>query len=109
MDKLEVHRAGCGTRRSRSFVMKGDAVLIQRRALGKYHTPGLWANTCCTHPHWGEDDLDLRLPPPVARSWASTGSRPGYGSTFPSILTASSGRSRGCDRVVGVTKPLRSL
>jgi isopentenyl-diphosphate Delta-isomerase len=30
-------------------------VLIQQRALGKYHTPGLWANTCCTHPHWGED------------------------------------------------------
>ena len=29
-------------------------MLIQRRALGKYHTPGLWANTCCTHPRWGE-------------------------------------------------------
>jgi isopentenyl-diphosphate Delta-isomerase len=28
--------------------------LIQRRALGKYHTPGLWANACCTHPRWGE-------------------------------------------------------
>jgi isopentenyl-diphosphate delta-isomerase len=33
----------------------GDAVLIQRRAAGKYHTPGLWANTCCTHPLWGEE------------------------------------------------------
>jgi len=21
----------------------------------KYHTPGLWTNTCCTHPHWEED------------------------------------------------------
>jgi isopentenyl-diphosphate delta-isomerase len=29
-------------------------VLIQRRALTKYHTPGLWANTCCTHPLWDE-------------------------------------------------------
>ncbi|MEL6961082.1 MAG: NUDIX domain-containing protein, partial [Pseudomonadota bacterium] len=29
--------------------------LIQRRAMGKYHTPGLWANTCCTHPDWDED------------------------------------------------------
>lgn len=29
-------------------------VLIQQRAFSKYHTPGLWANTCCTHPHWGE-------------------------------------------------------
>jgi isopentenyl-diphosphate delta-isomerase len=33
-------------------------VLIQRRALEKYHTPGLWANTCCTHPFWGEASLD---------------------------------------------------
>jgi isopentenyl-diphosphate delta-isomerase len=30
-------------------------LLIQRRALNKYHTPGLWANTCCTHPHWDEN------------------------------------------------------
>ncbi|MCL4165783.1 UNVERIFIED_CONTAM: hypothetical protein GTU68_047785 [Idotea baltica] len=35
--------------------MDGTSVLIQRRALSKYHTPGLWANTCCTHPHWNED------------------------------------------------------
>ncbi len=33
-------------------------MLIQRRAAGKYHTPGLWANTCCTHPKWGEADED---------------------------------------------------
>jgi isopentenyl-diphosphate delta-isomerase len=31
--------------------------LLQRRAAGKYHTPGLWTNTCCTHPHWGEDPV----------------------------------------------------
>lgn len=30
-------------------------LLLQRRALSKYHTPGLWANACCTHPKWGED------------------------------------------------------
>jgi isopentenyl-diphosphate Delta-isomerase len=30
-------------------------VLIQQRAMGKYHTPGLWANTCCTHPDWDEE------------------------------------------------------
>ncbi|MCL4136102.1 UNVERIFIED_CONTAM: hypothetical protein GTU68_025470 [Idotea baltica] len=35
--------------------MDGKRVLIQRRAMGKYHTPGMWANTCCTHPHWNED------------------------------------------------------
>ena len=38
--------------------MHGSEVLIQRRAMCKYHTPGLWANTCCTHPHWGEDPED---------------------------------------------------
>jgi isopentenyl-diphosphate delta-isomerase len=37
------------------FVLDGPRVLIQQRAAGKYHTPGLWANTCCTHPRWEED------------------------------------------------------
>jgi isopentenyl-diphosphate delta-isomerase len=36
------------------FVFDGDALLIQRRALTKYHCGGLWANTCCTHPYWNE-------------------------------------------------------
>jgi isopentenyl-diphosphate delta-isomerase len=35
--------------------MDGNKVLIQQRAMSKYHTPGLWANTCCTHPDWDED------------------------------------------------------
>ena len=30
-------------------------MLIQRRAVGKYHCGGRWANACCTHPDWGED------------------------------------------------------
>ena len=34
--------------------MAGGRLLIQRRAMSKYHTPGLWANTCCTHPRWQE-------------------------------------------------------
>ena len=29
-------------------------LLIQQRALGKYHCPGIWANTCCSHPRPGE-------------------------------------------------------
>jgi isopentenyl-diphosphate delta-isomerase len=37
--------------------MRGHDLLLQRRAAGKYHTPGLWTNTCCTHPHWGEDPV----------------------------------------------------
>ena len=28
--------------------------MLQQRALSKYHSPGLWTNTCCSHPHDGE-------------------------------------------------------
>ena len=55
VEKLEVHRRGLRHKAVSVFVMCGERVLLQRRALGKYHTPGLWANTCCTHPHWGEE------------------------------------------------------
>jgi isopentenyl-diphosphate delta-isomerase len=57
VEKLEVHQRGLRHKAVSVFVMRGREVLLQRRALGKYHTPGLWANTCCTHPRWGETDL----------------------------------------------------
>ena len=55
VEKLEVHRRGLRHKAVSVFVRDGDKTLIQRRALTKYHTPGLWANTCCTHPEWNED------------------------------------------------------
>ena len=55
VDKMEAHRRGLRHPAVSVFVMAGRQVLIQQRALTKYHTPGLWANTCCTHPHWGEN------------------------------------------------------
>jgi isopentenyl-diphosphate delta-isomerase len=55
VDKLEAHVKGLRHKAVSVFIMDGKDVLIQRRAMGKYHTPGLWANTCCTHPHWDED------------------------------------------------------
>lgn len=55
VEKLEVHTRGLRHQAVSVFVLQGDQTLIQRRALGKYHTPGLWANTCCTHPDWNED------------------------------------------------------
>ena len=58
MDKLAVHRLGLRHPAGSVFVLRGGDVLLQRRAAGKYHTPGLWANTCCTHPHWGEAAAD---------------------------------------------------
>lgn len=57
-DKIEVHRRGLRHKAVSVFVTDGEALLIQRRALGKYHTPGLWANSCCTHPHWDEAPRD---------------------------------------------------
>ncbi|MBU2359872.1 MAG: isopentenyl-diphosphate Delta-isomerase [Alphaproteobacteria bacterium] len=55
VEKLEAHVKGLRHKAISVFVMRGDHVLIQQRALSKYHTPGLWANTCCTHPAWGEE------------------------------------------------------
>lgn len=54
VDKLEVHQRGLRHKAVSVFVMAGSKTLIQQRALSKYHTPGLWANTCCTHPLWNE-------------------------------------------------------
>ncbi|MDT8857912.1 isopentenyl-diphosphate Delta-isomerase [Paracoccaceae bacterium Fryx2] len=61
VDKLEAHRLGLRHQAISVFVMAGRQVLIQQRALTKYHTPGLWANTCCTHPHWGEGSAACAL------------------------------------------------
>ncbi len=55
VDKLTVHVQGLRHKAVSVFVLAGDKMLIQRRAMGKYHSPGLWANTCCTHPLWGEE------------------------------------------------------
>ncbi|MCV6585826.1 MAG: isopentenyl-diphosphate delta-isomerase [Marinibacterium sp.] len=54
VDKLDAHRLGLCHKAVSVFVLRGSQMLLQRRALGKYHTPGLWANACCTHPHWDE-------------------------------------------------------
>ncbi|MCX7561232.1 isopentenyl-diphosphate Delta-isomerase [Sulfitobacter sp. F26204] len=57
VEKLAVHQRGLRHLAVSVFVLCEDRILLQQRALGKYHTPGLWANTCCTHPMWGEDPL----------------------------------------------------
>ena len=56
--KMEAHEKGLRHKAVSVFLMRDNHVLLQRRALSKYHTPGLWANTCCTHPYWGEEALD---------------------------------------------------
>ena len=52
--KLDAHYRGLRHVAVSVFVFAGDRLLIQRRAFGKYHSGGQWANTCCTHPYWGE-------------------------------------------------------
>lgn len=61
VEKLAAHQRGLKHKAVSVFVVAGDDILIQQRALGKYHTPGLWANTCCTHPEWDEDDRACAL------------------------------------------------
>ena len=58
VEKLEVHRRGLRHMAVSVFVLRGEDILLQRRAMGKYHTPGLWANSCCTHPEWDEAPRD---------------------------------------------------
>lgn len=60
-DKLEVHRRGDRHPAVSVFVVCRGEILIQRRAMAKYHTPGLWANSCCTHPRWGEAPGDCAI------------------------------------------------
>ncbi len=55
-EKIKAHENGGRLHRAISvfvFNSKGE-LLLQRRALSKYHAPGLWANTCCSHPRPGE-------------------------------------------------------
>lgn len=59
--KLETHKRGLRHPAVSVFIIGPKGILLQRRAAAKYHTPGLWANTCCTHPHWGEDPADCAV------------------------------------------------
>ena len=61
VEKLAVHQRGLKHKAVSVFVMDGMDVLLQKRASSKYHTPGLWANTCCTHPRFEETPADCAV------------------------------------------------
>lgn len=55
MEKLQAHQLGVLHRAFSVFVFNDQGeVLLQQRAWHKYHSPGLWTNTCCSHPRTGE-------------------------------------------------------
>lgn len=55
MDKLQAHREGRLHRAVSVCLFNAEGQwLLQRRAAEKYHSPGLWSNSCCSHPFPGE-------------------------------------------------------
>lgn len=64
-EKLAAHQPPGQLHRAFSVFLLGEeggpdagSVLMQRRALTKYHSPGRWSNTCCSHPYPGEPPAD---------------------------------------------------
>lgn len=59
MPKMEAHEKALLHRAFSVFVLndKGE-IMLQQRAAGKYHSPLLWTNTCCSHQRLGEDNVD---------------------------------------------------
>ena len=59
MSKLEAHEKGVLHRAFSVFILnKKGQLMLQRRALDKYHSPGLWTNTCCSHPRESEGNIE---------------------------------------------------
>ncbi len=71
-DKLEAHRNGELHRAFSVFAYDiNDRLILQRRASDKYHSAGLWTNTCCGHPRPGEPLLEAA----ARRLWEEMGIR----------------------------------
>ncbi|WP_029285268.1 isopentenyl-diphosphate Delta-isomerase [Pedobacter sp. R20-19] len=59
MEKLEAHQKGVLHRAFSVFIFNSkNELLLQQRAKNKYHSGGLWTNTCCSHPRPGENNLE---------------------------------------------------
>ncbi|MBN3036231.1 MAG: isopentenyl-diphosphate Delta-isomerase [Bacteroidales bacterium] len=62
MEKMQAHLKGVLHRAFSVFVFNSEGeLMIQQRALSKYHSPGLWTNTCCSHPRPGEEIREAAL------------------------------------------------
>lgn len=59
MEKMEAHVKGLLHRAFSVFIFNSQGeMLLQQRALGKYHSGGLWTNACCSHPKPNETTID---------------------------------------------------
>lgn len=59
MEKLQAHEKGALHRAISVFIFNSNnELLLQRRATHKYHSGGLWSNTCCSHPRLNEKTVD---------------------------------------------------
>lgn len=59
MPKMEAHEKALLHRAFSVFVFNdNNELMLQQRALHKYHSPGLWTNTCCSHQRDGETNLE---------------------------------------------------
>ena len=59
MEKLQAHQEGKLHRAFSIFIFNDkNELLLQQRALSKYHSAGLWTNTCCSHPRPNETIKD---------------------------------------------------
>jgi isopentenyl-diphosphate delta-isomerase len=59
MEKMEAHEKGLLHRAFSVFIFNDDGeMMLQQRAHSKYHSGGLWTNTCCSHPRAGESNVD---------------------------------------------------
>ena len=59
MPKLEAHEKALLHRAFSVLVFNdNNELMLQQRALHKYHSPGLWTNTCCSHQRAGEQNIE---------------------------------------------------
>jgi len=58
IEKLAAHERNVPHVAVSIFIFDGKRLLLQKRAITKYHSGGLWANTVCSHPRWQESTTD---------------------------------------------------
>lgn len=59
MPKMEAHERALLHRAFSVFIFNDkNELMLQQRALDKYHSPGLWTNTCCSHQREGESNIE---------------------------------------------------